>query len=292
MSRSFIPRVWTVGFIAALCISLVHGMAAAQSGAGGFGLRQSGDDLVKLRVATDTTSFKPGRTFHLVFIFDMKSKWHLYWKNPAAGAAPIEVTVTAPHGFVVEEVRWPRPTVIESSVGDMYGYKDQVALFVPIRAPLDSVPDASVLRYNVGWAVCNDQRCVMGQRDDMHTISRGIDSGGETESELQRIIRRHRNRLPMNANDTSDVTVRFDGQMLTVTGPATGHETAELFPNPTPGVSFGKHEFAFENGRFTLTVAVETNPRNFMGTKPVARALIGLGEDEDGPSIEFEHALE
>jgi len=295
MSTCFAQCRFSLVALALAATLVLLSSAAAQTAPGrpgGFGPQRGSDELVKLRVATDTAAIKPGGTFHLVFIFDIEPDWHLYWKNPAAGAAPITINVTAPHGFVVEDVRWPRPTAFESPVGAMFGYAKQVALYVPIRAPMESVPDAAALRYDVGWAVCDDQRCVMGQRQDMHTISRGVDSGGASESELQRIIRRHRTRLPMNANDTSDIEVRFEGETLTVTGPAQGHRTAELFPNPTPGVSFGEPEFAFEDGRFTLTVAVETNPRNFMGTKPAARALIGLGDDEDDPSIEFEYALE
>lgn len=286
-ARKLIAATFTAASALLACAAAASAQVAPDR-PGGFGAQRPGDDLVAMRVATDTEAINPGDTFHLVFIFDIsKTGWHLYWKNPAAGAAPIEINVTGPSGFTIGAVRWPRPEIFESSVGDMYGYEDQVALFVPVRAPIESVPEASAFRYDVAWAVCDDKRCVMGQRRGMQTVTRGRVAGSDDGSELQRLIRTHRNRLPVDANESRDFDVKLEGDTLTVSGPAKGYTNALLLPDPTPGVRFGQPKFTFEEGRFRLTVAVQTKPRNFAGTKPAARGLIGLGEDADGPSVEF-----
>lgn len=248
----------------------------------GFRGASRDQDLVRMRVLADTNELSAGAVFHLVFHFDIEPKWHMYWKNPGAGAAPIDVSVTAPDGFEVKPGLFPRPEIFKSDTGDMYGYGRQVALFVPIIAPIELSAQAVALQYELTWAVCDDQRCVLQRRSgsfDMTSAATGSSDGS--------LIDEHKAQLPRDISEVDDIAIEFDGDALSITGPASGHASAVFLPNPTPGVSFDNAEITVKDDRFALTATVSTKPGNFLGTKPLASGLIGLGERRDDPSFEF-----
>lgn len=251
-----------------------------------FGRPAADDSLVSMKAIADTNQLTAGETIHLVFVFDIEKTWHLYWKNPGAGAAPIDVSITAPDGFDVKPVRFPRPEVFKSSTGDIYGYDKQVAVFVPITVPLELSTNAAVLQYEVTWAVCDDQRCVLQRRSGTLAMTTAGDPATANP-----LITKFKNQLPIDATNADDVVVQFDGSKLSITGPAKGQTTASFFPDPTPGVSFEDAELAVKDDQFVLTATVFTKPGNFAGTKPFAAGLIGLGEERQDPSFEFSIAL-
>lgn len=249
--------------------------------------KQRDSDLVKLEVLMDVDRVQPHKTFHLVLLFDIADAWHLYWKNPGAGAAPIEVSVRVPHDLHAGEVRWPRPKVITGDTGVMYGYEKQVALFVPITASEHFTAEAALIHYDVAWAACDVKKCVMQSKQGSIPVTASSLPPVRERIDRRPLIEKHRKRLPASAADDEDVTVQFDGETLTVSGPAHGFEEATLLPHPTPGVTFAKSDIDIEGDRFVLTVTITTQPRNFAGTNPLARGLIGLGEEISDPSYEF-----
>jgi DsbC/DsbD-like thiol-disulfide interchange protein len=252
----------------------------------GFGTPARDQNLVTMRVFADTNQPSAGKTFHLIFVFEIEKKWHLYWKNPGAGAAPIDVAVTAPDGFTVKPAIFPRPEIIKSPTGDIYGYNRQAALFVPITPPADWSNDAAALQYEISYAVCDDQRCVLERKDGMYSLFQGADA---PDSEVVRTLAA---RLPRQAADADDVAVELAESKLTVTGPAKGHTNAAFLPNPTPGVIIEDPEITVTDDRFRLTATISTQPGNFAGTKPRAAGLIALGEQGDDPSYEFSIAVD
>lgn len=270
----FIIALIFVGFI-------MSAPAAALQQTPGFGLPAKKQNLVKLKVFADTNQPKAGETFHLIFVFEIEKNWHLYWKNPGAGAAPIEITVSAPDRFAVKPTLFPRPEVFNTSTGDMYGYGEKVALFVPITPPLDWSSRAASLQYNITYAVCDDLKCVMERSNGSFSIT---SAGDEPDAEM---IAGLSKQLPVQAEDTDDLQVELSESHLVVTGPAKGHTTGKLIPNTTPGVSMDDVEITVKDDQFRLTATISTKPGNFLGTKPVVAGLIALGKERDDPSFEF-----
>ena len=86
-------------------------------------------------MVSDVSPVAPGQTFHVVVVFKIEPKWHIYWKNPGEGAMPPRIALEVPPGFEVAPLRWPRPTLVETTIGPEYCYYDEVALFVPVKAP-------------------------------------------------------------------------------------------------------------------------------------------------------------
>ena len=232
-------------FIAAAfaAIVLFTPFAAAQFNTpGDFNPRQTGQksatDLTQVAMLADAASIKPGQKFHLAFVFDIAETWHLYWRNPGAGAAPPFVKIDAPSGFEVGEMQWPRPKVFESDIGDMYGYEKKLILYVPVKAP-EMVPGGMVMfSADINWAVCDVNKCLIGKVTRTLSIQTGSSGALQPATQPDPVIKQHRKRLPQNVDDVPGASATFENGMLTVTGPALGKTTATLFPGGQSGVDF------------------------------------------------------
>lgn len=246
-------------------------------------------DLVRVRAVTDASRVGPGQTFHLAVVFDIKPKWHLYWKNPGEGSAPPRVTVEAPAGFRVGAPLWTRPTAFETPFGAEYGYEDQVVLFVPIVAPQSLADGRVTLHAGVRWAACKE-RCVLGTARQS-VIVRTSSGTPAPAGPLDPLLSKHKRRLPRPLDSLAGSTVEFQGGTLTITGPAQDRSVASFFPAPSPGVTCGKAEVAIEDDRFRVSVKVAVNPQNALGQRMVIGGLVALGEGSDEPCYDFELPL-
>lgn len=250
-------------------------------------------DVTDVRLETDVARILPGSTFHLLVVFKAREKWHLYWKNPGAGAAAPEVSVKAPLGFEVGEICWPRPKIISSAVGDMYCHEGEFALFIPVTAP-DSLRDGAVMfSAEIAWAVCDDDVCLIGNVSRQTTIETfgPVIPGGETRSRLSPLAVKHAARLPIQVKTADDAMATFENGKLTITGPAHGHGEAAFFPNGAAGVTYSNANITFADNRFTAVIDVQLNPRNFGRRQPAIGGLLALGTKLDDPGYEAEVPL-
>ena len=270
-----------------LGIALAALGAAAEGQPAGAGSRPA--DLVHVRVVTDASRVGPGQTFHLAVVFDIKPKWHLYWKNPGEGSAPPRVTVEAPAGFRVGPPLWTRPTAFETPLGAEYGYEDQVVLFVPIVAPRPLADGQVTLHAGVRWAACKES-CVLGTARQS-VVVRTSSGTPAPAGPVDPVLSKHKRRLPRPLDSLAGATVEFQGGTLTITGPAQDRSVASFFPAASPGVTCGEPEVAIENDRFRVSVKVDINPRNALGQRMVIGGLVALGEGVDEPCYDFEMPL-
>lgn len=261
------------------------------------GEQLTADQLVDVRAVTDRTRVCPGETFHVLAVFDIKRPWHLYWKNPGeAGALPPSIDITAPVGFTVGEMRWPRPRLINSPAGEMFSYENQLALFVPITAPAELEGGEFPLEMRFRYAVCDANRCLIGQGTrglTIHTTNSATGNGSDDvlpkrDAEL---IERHLRRLPRDIEDTDGASIVLRDEQLTITVPAHGNQRATFFELAAPGVTYGRPEMRFEDDSLTITIALTINPNNFRGGPPTVGGLVALGREADGPSYEGSAAL-
>jgi thiol:disulfide interchange protein DsbD len=245
-------------------------------------------DLVKIRAVTDVAQVGPGQTFHLVIVFDIEPKWHIYWKNPGEGALPPRVIVEAPPGFEVAPPRWPRPTAVESPLGPEYCYFDEVALFVPIKASPRLTDGRVTLRARVDWAVCRNV-CRLGSGECsvvLQTTARATPAPPAEATDPA--VRKHRKRLPRAIDRVDGAAASFDGKVLTVSGPAGGRTSAAFFPDHSPGVTYKAPKIDVRADRFVVRVPVNLDPDNALGEPMVVGGLVALGRNLDDPCYDFQ----
>jgi DsbC/DsbD-like thiol-disulfide interchange protein len=279
---------------ALLAAGLVVADASAQFTPGSPGQRAqlTAEQLVDVRVIADRTHVGPGETFHVVALFDISRRWHLYWKNPGeAGAFPPSVSLTVPDGFSVGEVRWPRPKRLNSPAGEMFCYENQLALFIPVTAPVELAEGEVAVDAAIRYAVCDANRCLLGQTTKRQTIQAttshqtGGPANGLSAGDAA-LLERHLKRLPRQIGDTDNASIFVQNETLIITVPAHGMEQATFFPLDSPGVEYGQPETAFADDQLVVSIALTINPNNFRGGHPSVGGLVALGREPDGPSYE------
>jgi DsbC/DsbD-like thiol-disulfide interchange protein len=266
--------------------------AAAQFGISGPAQR-SAADVTRIRVLADVEAIQPGATFHAVVLFDIHPTWHLYWKNPGAGAAPPDVAVEAPEGFAVGETHWPRPKVLGSPVGDMYTYDGQFALFVPITAERGDLGESAQFTLDIRWAVCDEDICLLGRAE--RSLSLPVASAPSALTQGNPVVARHRERLPVliepgDADRGSEPSAQFDGRTLRITGPARGHSRITFLPHMAEGVTYDTPAISVDGDRFVVEVHVGIERAAGSRARTVG-GLVMLGEKRDDPSYETSIAL-
>lgn len=246
-----------------------------------------GDDLVRVSVSCDTLPIGPGQTFHLAVRFDITPKWHMYWKNPGEGALPPRIAVTAPAGFTVGDVLWPRPVALTTPIGLEYCYFDAVVLFVPITAPATLTDGSVTLHADIQWTVCREA-CRMGSTRRAVTVATASRAGAAARPDGPApALAALRNQLPTELSELTAAGLSFDGTILLLTGPASGMSSARFFPVDGPGITYGAADITVRHDLFSVRVPVELNPRNAGGEPMVLAGLVTLGEKPTDPCYDF-----
>lgn len=246
----------------------------------------SADRVTQVRVMPDRPTIAPGETFHVAVLFEISRDWHLYWKNPGAGAMAPDVELSVPDGFEVGAIRWPRPMIMPSSVGEMYGYEDRFMLLIPVRAPDTVKSDRATITLDIAWAVCEKDMCLFG-RKSVETAVRIGESASGTDEKIHPLVRDLRSTFPVAADEDANTSARVDNGTLILEGPANGRTTAGFIPHSSPGVEYDAAEIELRDDRFVTTIPLTITPLNFEGGPPRIGGVVILGESPDDPSYEF-----
>jgi thiol:disulfide interchange protein DsbD len=251
---------------------------------------QSAERLVKVRAVSDVPHVAPGQTFHVAVVFDIEPNWHIYWLNAGDSGTPTEVTVEAPKGWKTGATLYPRPHRFKEPDGVAYGYERRTVLYVPVTAPKTLEDDRVTLDVDVFFLVCKDV-CLMGSVQKPVVVRTSSGPVGPTPV-VDRTLIDFRKRLPKPLADLKGATVRVDGDRLVIDGPAGGMKVVTAFPDWVPGVVLAEASTAkVVEGRFHVEMPLSTEPQNAEGPL-VARGLLALGRDDDGPCYHFELPLE
>lgn len=128
--------------------------------------------LVQLELIPDTTAITPGKPFLLGIRFQMRSPWHIYWRNPGdSGSAPT-ISLTKPDGFTTKALRFPAPIRLVSP-GNItnYVYVDHVILFMEVTPPANlETAHPVTLKVEGQWLVCDEETCLPGEGSATLTI--------------------------------------------------------------------------------------------------------------------------
>lgn len=112
---------------------------------------------VKVELLAEQASVQPGGIVNVGVRFKIKKGWHLYWQNPGDSGQPPSITWSLPDDFTVGEIQWPNPQRLESPKLADYGYKNEMLLIVPLKAPDKLKPGHMVrLSAKVRWLVCQE----------------------------------------------------------------------------------------------------------------------------------------
>jgi thiol:disulfide interchange protein DsbD len=223
----------------------------------------------------------------VAIVFNLEPKWHIYWKNPGEGAMPPRVTVNAPPRFEVAPPLWPRPVVVETPLGPEYSYFDEVALFVPVKAPARLTDGQVTLQVHVKWAVCSNV-CRLGSAQCSVVVETTAQANPPPPAgEADPALRRYRRRLPRALDQVGGAAVSFDGTVLTLSGPAGGRNSAMFLPDGSAGVTFDEPRVDVRDDRFVVRVPVSLDLDNAPGEPMTIGGLVALGRRPDDPCYDF-----
>jgi thiol:disulfide interchange protein DsbD len=276
------PGRWRARASVAAALGVLIGAAAGQPGGPGAGAAEP----VRVRALTDVSSVGPGQTFQVAVVFSLEPGWHIYWKNPGAGALPPRITVTAPPGFEVAPPLWPRPAVVQTPLGPEYAYFDEVALFVPVKAPPRLAAGRVTLPVHVQWVVCKNV-CRLGSAQRSVVVETKARADPVPPAGDDAALRRYRRRLPRALAQVDGAEVAFDATVLTLSGPAEGRTSAIFLPDGSAGVTFGEPKVEVREDRFLVRVRVDLDPNNALGEPMTIGGLVAIGRRAEDPCYDF-----
>lgn len=223
-----------------LLVAAVAAVAAAHA--------QPTDDAARMRLVSERTHLTPGQENWIGVAFEIRPRWHLYWRGQNdTGSAP-EVELSLPEGFTAGEIAWPAPKrhLTADEILD-HIYEDRVTLLVPIRVPADAAVGSRVYIGASGrWMVCEDV-CMLGEGEAAIELPIGA-AGQARPSADARLFDEARARLPQPVpRDNPPFTLEWTGSGVAITAPGAerlafypGEKTAGFQPFLTQGEAKGE----------------------------------------------------
>ncbi len=130
------------GMLALVCLCLLGSLVQRADAAA---------TQVELLLALEAA--KPGDTVQAGVRMTMNPPWHVYWRNPGVGMAPI-VKWELPAGVTAGEIQWPVPHKFLTNDLTTYEYSKEVVLLVPIKLAADMAKGNQTLKASVSWLEC------------------------------------------------------------------------------------------------------------------------------------------
>ena len=94
---------------------------------------------------------------YVVFTFEPKNEWHLYWENPGDSGKPPQVEFSLPEHASYSFLGFPPPILLKNQSSTSYGYKNTFSIVFQINAKQKLDPED--IKFNVSWLSCK-QMCV------------------------------------------------------------------------------------------------------------------------------------
>lgn len=133
-------------------VSLMLGLSLANAQPGGQ--RQAKVDFVSERDIA-----QPGETFFVAFDFEIKPKWHVYWRNAGDSGLPAEIFWSEGLGEEAGDFIWAAPheiVVLEDQIMN-YGFSDRLVLPFSLTVPATAaVGDVVRLAGTLEYQICDD----------------------------------------------------------------------------------------------------------------------------------------
>lgn len=255
----------------------------------------SGNDLVEARVLSDVVNLLPDQSFTIAVEYTIKPGWHIYWRNPgASGIAPV-VEVSAPEGFQVGALQFPRPRIFGAGADTTYGYDGTVLLMVPLTSP-PTLPDEDItITLELEWLVCK-QMCLLGESKQTLRFPI-VPPGREFTRNLgaTRLIQAWQARVPRSTVGSSApprfTAVVNPNDQLFLSGIAGAAKTVVYLPGGSPGVAPkdpGPVQGRIVDGVFIFDIPMSVVPEDSLGEPLRANGVIMLGTYERPRALEID----
>jgi DsbC/DsbD-like thiol-disulfide interchange protein len=207
---------------------------------GGSALTQTSPHHARPELVSQTISAAPGRELWLALHFRLDPGWHVYWTNPGDSGQPPVLKWQLPAGFSAGEIQWPAPEKLRNSQLADYGYKDEVALLVPVQVPRGlKEGDLEEIEVQASWLVCREV-CI--PEKEQLRLSLPVSRKATDDPAHVAIFATARKRLPRPWPAQWKAAVRsLDGKFVVTLRTGTPVHAAEFFPlqplevdNPAP----------------------------------------------------------
>src|SRR5882757_8962576 len=156
-------RRHTVAFLLLVCVLIPGAFASAQIqpvGDGGPGPVKAQHLTVEL--VSLAPSIASGGTLEVGLVITLEEKWHVYWINAGDSGEPPKINWTLPRGITAGPMRFPIPTRLPLGPLMDFGYEDEVAFPVQLKAAKDLKPGPIHLDAKIDWLVCREV-CIPGK---------------------------------------------------------------------------------------------------------------------------------
>lgn len=266
-------------------LSLLLPFLSTITGSNIVGEGNSGRATVALR--SSVRWIGPGQKFYLIVALTPDDDWHVYWKNPGDSGMPTEFEVTAPDGFTIGNPLYPRPSIFRGEEGITFGYEEEVAFFIPIKAPSEININQAEFSVTTTWLACK-KNCVLGEAENNCSIQTNAIASGPDYKDLS--ILRWKNLLPKPFPVLEGWEIKATGTVLHLTGevtPSPDTETnVQFVAEECRGIKFKKTEI-FLNSKtgFKLAIYLDTDS-NVIGDNDdlIVKGLLLFGNKSTDPS--------
>ncbi len=108
-------------------------------------------------LVSDTEWIRPGSSFYIGMLFEMKEGWHIYWINPGDSGVEPRIKWDIPEGFPAGDIRWPRPKRFEEGPFYTFGHDEYLLLSRKITVP-ENIETGKEVRFRAeaSWLACMD----------------------------------------------------------------------------------------------------------------------------------------
>ena len=117
--------------------------------------------LVHARLVAEAASLQRNHDGWLAVQLTMEPGWHIYWRNPGDAGLATSVKWKLPAGVTAGPIAWPRPERFSARSIVGYGYRERVALLVPVKVPQRFAPKTLTVEAAVSWLTCAEV-CIPG----------------------------------------------------------------------------------------------------------------------------------
>ncbi|MDZ4791704.1 MAG: protein-disulfide reductase DsbD family protein [Hyphomicrobiales bacterium] len=187
-----------------------------------------GKTMVQVSIVSETATVSPGQEFWVAVRQKIDPGWHTYWINPGDAGEPLTLNWTLPEGFQAGEIQWPLPEAIPVSSLVNYGYSNNAAMLVKMRAPDTLQGNAVTISALAKWLVC-EEVCIPEEGAVSLTLAVAQTAGAAMGSAEADDIQRHAAKLPVASPWPAVVRTSGDKVLLSLSANS-GGKTARFFP--------------------------------------------------------------
>src|SRR5262249_12940294 len=152
---------------------------------------------VHARLLTETLSLQRNHDGWLAVELTIEPGWHVYWRNPGDAGLATSVKWKLPPQVSAGPIAWPRPERFSARSIVGYGYRERVALLVPLKVPSRFTSETLTMEAVVSWLACAEV-CVPGGQTLTLTVPVG-DSAPRRDAGRAHMFAETRQQLPRPA---------------------------------------------------------------------------------------------